>query len=57
LVADERNVTNVGDPYVVALHYRVEHSESVTFGDDPQPIEQEFESFRLHVTEKLRRLI
>jgi hypothetical protein len=41
------------DPHVVALRYRVEPSEGVIFGDNPQPLEREFDSFYLRVADNI----
>jgi hypothetical protein len=43
---------NVGDPHVVELRYRVQYSDGVAFDTDPLPIEREFDSFRLRVTDE-----
>jgi hypothetical protein len=41
---------NAGDPHVVELRYRVQHSDSVELDTDTLPLEREFDSFRLRVT-------
>ena len=45
-------MVNMGDPHVVALRYQVEYSNGVAFDEHSLPIEREFDSFRLCVTDE-----
>jgi hypothetical protein len=45
-------VVNMRDPHVVELRYRVQYSDGVAFDTDLLPIEREFDSFRLRVTDE-----
>ena len=39
------------DPHVVALRYHIEHSEELTSGDNPPPIERETAAFRMRLAD------
>jgi hypothetical protein len=45
-------VVNMRDPHVVELRYRVQYSDSVALDTDSLPVEREFDSFRLRVTDE-----
>ena len=45
-------MVNMGDPHVVELRYHVEYSNGVAFDEHSLPMEREFDSFRLCVTDE-----